>query len=142
MGKNGVDNRKVFIANVDREMVYADIIKCADLKKIRVSDIMSICKLDSAKQIRDGKKNANKYLLLWLARTLREEGIKRDWHDYVLPEAEPEQMEMDTDAISPAPDKPLEDEFMNAMGALIRVIARAYATGYDFKITTEKVKQS
>lgn len=139
--------------HIDRQMVYDDLQAAAKSKRMTVTRYSISIGGDSRtpSRILRGDINPTEYMLRQLAHDMRDAGVKRHWKDYLLlePEVEavpePEQVEMDLDAISQDHDLSkgrIEDEFLLGLQTITRAVVRAYAAGYDFKVTVERVGRS
>lgn len=105
--------------NIDRAALHADIKTAAKSKRISVTQYARMCGLDSsfcAKLLR-GDSHPTEYLLRQVARDIRSTGVKKGWRDYLLPAAEPEQMEMDLEGNS----KDIEEKQAKLADYLIRI---------------------
>lgn len=130
MGKSIKEKR---YKNIERQLIYAEMIEAAKSKDMTVTQYARMCGLPSTfrKEMLDGKRNATEHLLRQLARDIKKTGVKRHWMDYLLPEPEPQVVE--TDDSAPMDPHEIENLLRRQLCAFGRTIIMAHDMGYKIK---------
>lgn len=136
-----IDNKKRH-KNINRELIHDEMAEAAEHRGMSVTQYARMCGLDSHffSDVLQ-KRAAPEHLLRQLARDKRAEGEKRHWRDYLLPDPEPEQLEMDLEKKIKSADTTatqIDHDIKNALIALEKAFDACHAGGYYLRLTVEK----